>query len=176
MKRTGLQLPASLLAIQTPEVQRALRAATSGAVLGKRRAGKVVAYPKPIVFCETVRGDGYAVVLTRVEILGLKLRSTANWRPTVRERIAYPKHVRAQVTVAFAGVTLPEPPCDVTITRVGPRMLDPTANLPVSAKTVEDAIAALFGIDDADPRVKYSVEQRKGPYAVEIQVRRRDHG
>lgn len=70
-------------------------------------------------------------------------------------------------------MTLPEPPCDVTITRVGPRMLDPTANLPVSAKAVEDAIAALFGIDDADPRVKYRVEQRKGPYAVEIEVRRR---
>lgn len=173
MKRTGLQIPASLMAIQTPETQRALRAAISGAVLGKRRAGKAVAHPKPIVFCDVRTSDGVEVILVRVEILGLKLRSTANWRPSVRERIAYPKHIRAEVTAAFAGVTLPEPPCDVIITRVGPRMLDPTANLPVSAKAVEDAIAALFGIDDADPRVKYAVEQRKGPYAVEIQVRRR---
>lgn len=172
MKRTGLQISASLMAIQTPETRDALRAAISGVVLGKRRAGKAVAYPKSIVFCDVRTSDGVEVILVRVEILRLKLRSTANWRPSVRERIAYPKHIRAEVTAAFVGVTLPTPPCDVTITRVGPRMLD-SDNAETACKTVRDAIAALFGIDDADPRVKYRVEQRKGPYAVEIQVRRR---
>ena len=161
MRRTGLQIPASLLAIQTPETRDALRHAGV-------RHGRKPAPSQPTVRGSRVDESG----ALHVEILGLKLRSTANWRPSVRGRIAYPKHIRAEVTAAFAGVTLPEPPCDVTITRVGPRMLD-SDNAETACKAVRDAIAALFGIDDADPRVKYRVEQRKGPYAVEIQVRRR---
>lgn len=59
----------------------------------------------------------------------------------------------------------------VTITRVAPsRGLDPHDGLGASLKGVVDGVADALGVDDRDPRVTWRFEQRRGPWAVEIEV------
>lgn len=61
-------------------------------------------------------------------------------------------------------------PCEVTLTRVGPRRLDDD-NLRGALKSVRDGVADRLGVDDGDPRVIWWYEQRLGKeHAVEIQV------
>ena len=61
-------------------------------------------------------------------------------------------------------------PVYVTLTRIGPRALDPD-NCACSFKHVQDAIASVLGVDDGDTkRVRWTYKQRKGmpgEYAVE---------
>jgi hypothetical protein len=64
-----------------------------------------------------------------------------------------------------------DPPCVVTLTRIGPKPLDGD-NLQSAFKTVRDQIASLLRVDDADPRVEWRYGQRKGEYGVEIEVDR----
>lgn len=166
MKYTLPHIPPQLLAIQTPEVQKAL--ARVGRPKRPRREHRVTG------FCHSLLEHG---VMVRIE--GLYLRAVLNWRPSVRERIAYTKHVRAEVRNALIGMRLPKPPLTVTITRFGPRRLDPTVNLPSTVKACEDACAEYLKVDDSrDDVVKYIVEQRASKtYAVEIRfVRRAESG
>jgi len=63
-------------------------------------------------------------------------------------------------------------PLTITITRIAPRQLD-SDNLARSAKAVRDGIADAFTLDDADPRIVWRYDQRKGgpkEYAVEILI------
>lgn len=60
-------------------------------------------------------------------------------------------------------------PCTVTITRVGPRMMDDD-NLVMSAKFLRDGIAARLGVDDADPRVTWRYAQQIGEYAAIVMI------
>lgn len=61
---------------------------------------------------------------------------------------------------------------EVTITRVAPsRGLDPHDGLGAALKGVIDGVADALGVDDRDPRVVWKLEQRRGPWAVEISVR-----
>lgn len=63
----------------------------------------------------------------------------------------------------------PELPLVVTVTRVAPsRGLDPHDGLGASLKGVIDGIADALGVDDRDPRVIWRLEQRRGPWAVEV--------
>lgn len=57
----------------------------------------------------------------------------------------------------------------LTITRIGPRRLD-TVNAYASVKAVEDAVSAIVGVDDGDPRWKLVVDQEKGPFGVRIRI------
>jgi len=63
-------------------------------------------------------------------------------------------------------------PVIVTIARVAPsRGLDPHDGLGASLKGVIDGVADGLGLsDDRDPRVKWRLEQRRGPYAVEVRI------
>ena len=109
-----------------------------------------------------------------VPIPGLRLVSEANahthWR--VRQRRA--KEQRSIVALVLRGtiakLMMTLAPLEVVITRVAPRSLD-SDNLTGAAKHCRDQVAAELGIDDRDPRVTWTVEQRKGPYAVEISIR-----
>jgi hypothetical protein len=47
----------------------------------------------------------------------------------------------------------------VKLTRVSPRPLDGGDNLPVALKAVRDEIAALYGVNDRDPRITWSYDQ-----------------
>ncbi len=55
----------------------------------------------------------------------------------------------------------------VTLTRVSPRKLD-SDNLAFAFKGIRDEVAAYFGIDDADPRIRWEYAQAKGKAAVRI--------
>ena len=64
------------------------------------------------------------------------------------------------------------PPMTVTLTRVGPQLLDDDA-VPGALKSVRDGIADRIGINDRDPRVTWVYAQRRGKpkeYAVEISI------
>lgn len=65
------------------------------------------------------------------------------------------------------GVWVPSGPLVVTLTRVAPRKLDGD-NLQTAFKHVRDAVAAYFGVDDADPRISWRYEQARGPACVRI--------
>lgn len=54
----------------------------------------------------------------------------------------------------------------VRLVRIAPRPLD-TDNLEAAFKALRDGMAQTFGVDDRDPRVRYVVDQAKGPAAVE---------
>jgi hypothetical protein len=60
----------------------------------------------------------------------------------------------------------------VALVRVAPRALD-SDNLAASMKAVQDGVADALGIDDADGRVTWRYEQRRGApkeYAVEVRL------
>jgi hypothetical protein len=69
-------------------------------------------------------------------------------------------------------------PCEVLLVRVTPtaKPLDDD-NLRGSLKAVRDEVAAWLGVDDADPRVSWAYDQRKGvakEWAVEISFSARE--
>lgn len=66
----------------------------------------------------------------------------------------------------------PATPCAFVITRIAPgNGLDPHDNLPSSAKSVVDAIAAWMGIDDSRPElVAYRFANERGPWALRIET------
>lgn len=62
-----------------------------------------------------------------------------------------------------------ELPCTVRIIRFGPKPLDGD-NMQASAKFLRDAIAARLGVDDADERVQWRYDQRRGPHGVIVEI------
>lgn len=61
-------------------------------------------------------------------------------------------------------------PLEVILTRVAPRPLDDD-NLRGALKHVRDELAALFGVDDRDPRVRWHYGQEKGrPAGVRVMI------
>jgi len=111
--------------------------------------------------------------------LPVRLASAANlrehWAAKARrvkhERAAFSLAVRAKVSArlcadvrALGGVVL--------LTRVAPRRLDDD-NLRGAFKAARDAVAAVLGVDDGDPRVRWAYDQRRegvGVYAVEVAI------
>ena len=113
----------------------------------------------------------------RFTIPGLRLVSGLNVREHWAKRAKRVRSERDQTRLAsiaslgprwFLRVNLP---VVVTIIRVGPRMLD-SDNAHGSAKHIRDQLASMLGITDgpADSRATWRVEQRKGPYAVEVEI------
>ena len=88
------------------------------------------------------------------------------------------RHMTAFSNAVTGHVRPTQLPLDVTITRVAPgRGLDPTDNLPASAKNVIDAIARWLDIDDRhDHLVRYEVRQercKRADLGVRIEIRER---
>ncbi len=108
-----------------------------------------------------------------VPIPGMKLVSEANSRDHWRKKAARVKQQRNLVTLVLRGTIAREMlmvwPLLVTITRIAPRRLDDD-NATSSAKATRDAIAAILGVDDRDPRVIWKVAQERGPVGVRIQL------
>lgn len=59
----------------------------------------------------------------------------------------------------------------VTLTRIGPRLLDSGDNLPSGLKGVRDQIAQWLGVDDRDPCVTWVYAQEKGKWGVHVEIR-----
>ena len=115
----------------------------------------------------TPAADGVVVV----EVPGLRLVSEANqragahWAKSHRTSAA-----RSAVARALRGRTLPRLPLRVCITRLAPGTLDDD-NAASACKASRDSIAAVLGVDDADPRVTWRVAQertKRGVYGVRV--------
>lgn len=87
-----------------------------------------------------------------------EMNSHAHWRGRYRRS----KEQRLIVTLMLRSVlkAVPTVPCRVTLTRYGPRRLDPD-NLASSHKWVQDATAEFLGVDDGDERLEWVYEQAK---------------
>lgn len=117
-------------------------------------------------------GDRYELVVT---IPGLRLQSDGNAREHHMARYRRRKAARTAVGLVVraalhgGGVSAP---LEVTVTRIGPKPLD-ADNAWSSAKAAIDGVADALGVDDADPRITWKVEQRRGKpreYAVEVRI------
>ena len=67
---------------------------------------------------------------------------------------------------------VPERAATITLTRIGPRMLDDD-NLASGFKACRDGVADWLGIDDGDKRLTWRYAQRKGParhYSAEVLI------
>lgn len=109
-----------------------------------------------------------------IPILGLRTMSEQNEREHWRTRASRTKHQKEVVTLVLHGSQVHRMkglmPLVVTMTRVAPSNGLDTDNMVSSQKHVRDAIAKVLGVDDKDPCVEWRVEQRKGPWGVEIHV------
>lgn len=100
--------------------------------------------------------------------LAIDTGSPANERGSSRWRGARDARVRGRVCSLVAPVLLAHrvrPPCVVVLVRISPRPLD-SDNAASALKRVRDGVADALGIDDADQRVSWVVEQRRGPAKV----------
>lgn len=116
---------------------------------------------------------------TRLVVPGLRLLSNSNTREHFMGR-----HQRLKLQQQRVGYAAMGPLRDfreglaegriaairVTLTRVGPKRLD-RDNAWSSMKAPIDAIAKCLGVDDADRRIEWQVEQEAGAYALGIEVR-----
>lgn len=100
----------------------------------------------------------------------LRTRSAANLREHWAQRHRRVQMERTAVRLVVGrklkGLKLP---CRVHLIRMGPRRLD-FDNLVSSFKATRDEVAALIGVDDADPRIEWAYSQTSGRYAVIVQV------
>ena len=160
MKRPALPLPASLRALQPPEVLRAIDAARAPA-RGRRVAAT------PVVPSARVEASG-AVVL---RLDGLRLNGPNGWRGMAAHMAAK----RSQGDAVDDALRRVAPPKGeqwaVTFTREGLRALDDD-NLAAAFKRVRDHVAAWLGTGDApDAPVAWRYAQRRAKtYAVEVRV------
>lgn len=100
----------------------------------------------------------------------IRLPSLANQRLPWRRMAALKRDQRraTRLCMLTAG-TAPDPPWTVTITRVGPRVLDDD-NLASACKYVRDEVAAVLGVDDGSTLYTWKYAQRRGPYGVDVEV------
>lgn len=101
---------------------------------------------------------------------GLRLDLTPNARLHPQQVARRRRREHQVVTDALRGITPPAGPWRVTITRVGPRVMDDD-NRTASAKGCRDAVAAWLGVDDGSESVRWEVrgEVSRG-YAVRVQI------
>lgn len=103
-----------------------------------------------------------------------------HWRPVAArakaQRVATHLMMRATAGIPAARIIwLEKGGVTVTMTRVGPRDLD-TDGLAASLKACRDGVADGLKLEnDNDPRISWLYAQRRGPYAVEIEITERKH-
>lgn len=118
--------------------------------------------------------------------LELRTVSEANarefWRARAGRRSDQRDVVRAALNDQFGAAPLfhvvvnswtRDNPIDVTLTRMAPGELDEGDNLPGSMKAVRDEIAAWFGVDDRDKRLRWKYAQERtaaGIYKLRIDI------
>jgi len=82
-----------------------------------------------------------------------------------------PRGVPAHIRIEPYGER--HPLLHVTLTRIGPRRVDPD-NLANAFKAVQDGVAMAFGIDDGDETaVRWDYAQERGSYGVRVRIERR---
>ncbi len=101
----------------------------------------------------------------------LRTRSASNLREHWGSRARRTKRERSAARLICAAA--PRPPCIVTLTRLAPRRLDDD-NLASALKGVRDGIADALRVDDGDPRVVWRYAQRRGGYAVDVEIASRE--
>lgn len=90
-----------------------------------------------------------------------------HWR-AARKRI---KAEKWATHIALVGKERPALPCTFLLRRVAPSVgLDAHDNLPGALKHVVDQVAEWMKVDDADPRIWWRYDQKRGPWAVEVEV------
>lgn len=104
-----------------------------------------------------------------VEILGLAPKSP-NRREHYLTKARRVRRERRTVREALKPFAPVPPPWRVVLVRVAPRLLDDD-NATASMKAVRDTVAEWLHVDDGDTsRVRFVVEQERGPYAVRVAV------
>ena len=106
-------------------------------------------------------------------LVPVRIESEANRRENFWTVAARKKNHRAQANFWLSyNAQAPEPPCVITLTRIGPRTLDDD-NLASGFKAFRDGVADWLGIDDGDKRLTWRYAQRKGKpkeYAAEVTI------
>lgn len=105
--------------------------------------------------------------------LPLKLTNPLNNRRHWRSVWAQSKTVRGAVSLALrSAVRVVKLPVVVLVTRVAPSVgLDPHDGLRAACKPAVDGVADALGLrSDRTDLVTWTYAQRRGPYAVEIQI------
>lgn len=80
------------------------------------------------------------------------------------------KSERTSIHWALLGGPRPALPCTVLLVRVAPSDGLDSDNLQGSLKACRDGVADWLGVDDRDPRVAWRYDQRRGPWAVEVEI------
>lgn len=112
-----------------------------------------------------------------VNIPSLRTMSEQNEREHWRTRAARTKHQKEVVSLALNtahdAIRNLELPLVVTLTRVAPSNGLDSDNVVGSQKHVRDAVAKVIGVDDKSKMVEWQVQQKKGPWAVDIYIEER---
>lgn len=116
-----------------------------------------------------ITADG-ALLLT----LPLRLPSLLNSRmhPLALHRLLKRQLNQVQKALLPFRLRLPSLPATATLTRIGPKPLDPD-NLAASFKAVQDGIAQFFGVDDGSDAWTWVYAQEKGAYGLKVEIRSR---
>lgn len=123
------------------------------------------------------------MIIKECYIVPIRIESEANkkehWSKTSG------RHKRHRLAIRYIMLhTKMEPPCEVILTRIAPRMLDEEDNLPASLKHSKDVVADILikglapGRADGDKRITWKLKQEKGKpkeYALKIEMTR-DYG
>ena len=130
------------------------------------RQRKAIGRPLP----EDGAAPAAEVLHLRVVVPGLRLRGGLNARLHWRARAREVRAERAAVRQVLPDVRVPMP-ATVQIVRVAPSAGVDDDNLAGCCKAVRDEVAAWLGVDDGPTGpVTWTVAQRRGPWAVEIEI------
>lgn len=92
------------------------------------------------------------------QCLGVTPNEVRRWHWSKTRRVV--AKTRADVAIVLSSCIKPELPVVVTMTRCSPGTLD-SDGVVGAMKSVRDEIAKWLGVDDADPRIEWRVEQKK---------------
>lgn len=103
--------------------------------------------------------------------LPIKSVSVANLRMhwAVKAKLAKAHRNASRAGLASVAPIPPVLPLTVVLTRLGPRTLD-SDNLASALKAVRDGVSDWLGVDDGHPELDWQYRQRKGAYAVEVEI------
>lgn len=106
----------------------------------------------------------------RVAVPGLRtvnpLNNRTGWKTVWRRS----KQQKRSVTFALFGHKLPALPATITLTRMGPGIMD-SDGLAASFKATRDSVAAAYGVDDGSPLYEWRYCQRRAKaYEVWIDI------
>jgi hypothetical protein len=108
-----------------------------------------------------------------LDIPGLKIVSEMNTRQHWAPRARRFKQQAAAVRQALSAANFITPPpfdhCNITLTRIGRRLLD-SDNLASGFKAIRDALAEWLGVDDGSDRLRWEYQQERGQAGIRITI------